>query len=181
MPCAVKPIPALNSAGSQSEYSPTFRVNFSEPTTKRAALDPGSGRISKATRSSVPAFSANGLSRPGMYERQTPFLRSMGTRPPPSRNLSLETRVVHRQNVPWLPLRSGTHIPDSSTPGNFSGGKVTGTRITELKIPALPSQCQNGVPLRMALISVFPNGMEYLPIFKWRFGPLISADERYGR
>ena len=29
---------------------------------------------------------------------------------------SLDLRVVHRQNVPWLPFRSGTHIPDSSTP-----------------------------------------------------------------
>src|ERR1700687_918576 len=105
----------------------------------------------------------------------------MGTRTPPSRNLSLETRVVHRQNVPCLAFRSATHIPESSTPGNFSGGNVTGTRITELKIPAFPSQCQNGVPLRIALISVLPNGMEYLPIFRCRFGPLISADERYGR
>ena len=41
-------------------------------------------------------------------------------------------------------------MPESSTPGNFSGGNVTGTRMTELKIPALPSQCQNGVPLRIA-------------------------------
>src|SRR5208282_3725763 len=181
MPCAVNPRPALNSAGIHSEYSPTFSANFSDPTTKRADFAPGSGRISKFTRSSVPAFSANGLSGPGMYERQTPFLRSIGTRTPPSRNLSLEARVVHRQNVPWLPFRSGTHIPESSTPWNFSGGNVTGTRITELKIPASPSQCQNGVPFRIALISVLPKGMEYLPILICRFGPLISADERNGR
>src|SRR5208282_4878488 len=90
----------LEFGGNHSEYSPTFKVNFSEPTTMRADFDPGSGRISKSTRSSVPAFSANGLSGPGIYERQTPFLRSIGTRTPPSRNLSFEARVVHRQNVP---------------------------------------------------------------------------------
>src|SRR5215467_8968314 len=105
----------------------------------------------------------------------------MATRTPPSRNLSPVMRVVHKQNVPWLPFRSGTHIPESKTPENFSGGNVTGTRITELKMPALPSQCQNGVPLRMALISVLPKGMEYFPILIFRFGPLISADDRNGK
>src|ERR1035438_5472689 len=180
MPCAVKPMPALNSAVIHSEYSPTFNVNFSEPTEKRACFDPNSGLISKAMRTS-PAFSFSGLSGPGTKERQTPLLRSMGTRTPPSRNLSLDMRVVQRQNVPWLPFRSGTHIPESKRAGHFCRRRVTGTRITELKIPALPSQCQKGVPLRMALISVLPNGMEYLPILMWRFGPLISADDRYGR
>ena len=38
---------------------------------------------------------------------KTPFLRSTGTRTPPSRNLSPAMRVVHKQNVPWLPFRSG--------------------------------------------------------------------------
>src|SRR5258708_31126951 len=105
----------------------------------------------------------------------------METRTPPSRNLSPVARVVHKQKVPWLPFRSGTHIPDSRTPGNFSGGKVTGTRITDEKIPALPNQCQNGVPRRMPLIRGLPSGMVYLPIFKVRFGPRISAEERNGR
>src|SRR4030081_2936067 len=180
MPCAVKPRPALNSTVVQSEYSPTFNVNFSEPTMKRACCAPTSGRISNFTRISLPAVSARGLSGPGTYEWQTPLRRSMGTRTPPSRNLSLELRVVHRQKVPWLPFKSGTHIPESNTPENFSGGNVTGTRMTELKMPAFPSQCQNGVPLRMALISVLPNGMEYFPILICRLGPLISADDKNG-
>ena len=72
-------------------------------------------------------------------------------------------------------------MPESSTPGNFSGGKVTGTRITEQKIPAFPSQCQNGVPRRMPLIVGLPSGIVYLPIFTLLFGPRISADERNGR
>src|SRR5882757_793356 len=97
----------------------------------------------------------------------------MGIRTPPSRNLSLLTRVVQKQNVPWLPFKSGTHIPESNTPGNFSGGKVTGTRITEQKTPALPSQCQKGVPFRRPLISGLPRGREYFPIFKCRLGSLI--------
>ena len=87
-------------------------------------------------------------------------------------------RVVQKQKVPWLPFRSGTHMPESSTPGNFSGGKVTGTRMTEQKTPALPSQCQKGVPLRSPLTSDLPSGSEYLPIFRCRLGSLICADER---
>src|SRR5258708_29728691 len=105
----------------------------------------------------------------------------MGTRTPPSRNLSPTLRVVQRQNVPWLPFRSGTHMPESNTPENFSGGKVTGTRITELKIPALPSQCQNGVPLRMFLTSVLPHGIEYFPILIAFVGSLSSAEDRNGK
>ena len=72
-------------------------------------------------------------------------------------------------------------MPESSTPGNFSGGKVTGTRITEQNTPALPSQCQKGVPRRIPLISGFPSGKEYLPIRSRRFGSLICAEERNGR
>ena len=29
--------------------------------------------------------------------------------------------------MPWLPFKSGTHIPESSTPEKLSGGKVTVT------------------------------------------------------
>src|SRR5437588_12113492 len=104
----------------------------------------------------------------------------MGILTPPSRNLSPCTRVLQRQNVPWVPFRSGTHMPESSTPGNFSGGKVTGTRITEQKIPAFPSQCQNGVPRRMPLIVGLPSGIVYLPIFTLLSGPRISSDEGKG-
>src|SRR5216683_8434969 len=104
--------------------------------------------------------------------------RLIGTRTPPSRNLSLLLRVVQKQKVPWLPFKSGTHMPESSTPGNFSGGKVTGTRITEQKTPAFPSQCQKGVPFRKPLISAFPSGNEYLPMRRWRLGSLICAEER---
>ena len=46
------------------------------------------------------------------------------------------------------------------------GGVVTGTRMTEQKTPALPSQCQKGVPLRSPLTSDLPRGSEYLPIFR---------------
>ena len=72
-------------------------------------------------------------------------------------------------------------MPESSTPGNFSGGKVTGTRITEQKIPAFPSQCQKGVPRRMPLICGLPSGIVYLPIFMLRLGAPISAEDRNGR
>src|SRR6476659_9461451 len=105
-------------------------------------------------------------------------MRSIGTRTPPSRNLAPLERVVQKQKVPWLPFRSGTHIPESRTPENFSGGKVTGTRRTEQKMAASASQCQKGVPRRMPLILGPARGMVYLPSFQVRFGPLISAEER---
>src|SRR5947199_6724693 len=96
-------------------------------------------------------------------------------RTPPSRNLSPSPRVVQKQNVPWLPFKSGTHIPERSTPENFSGGKVTGTRITDEKIPALPSQYQNGVPRLMPLICGLPSGMVYVPIFTLLLDPFIYS------
>src|SRR5258708_35691876 len=105
----------------------------------------------------------------------------METRTPPSRNLSPVARVVHKQKVPWLPFRSGTHIPESRTPLNFSGGKVTGTRITEQKMPALPSQCQKGMPRRMPRILGPLSGKVNLPIFSLYFGSWISADDKNGR
>ena len=99
-------------------------------------------------------------------------------RTPPSRNLSPLALVVQKQNVPWLPFKSGTHMPESSTPGNFSGGKVAGTRMTEQKTPAFPSQCQKGVPFLKPLISALQSGIEYLPIRRRRLGSLICAEER---
>jgi len=48
-------------------------------------------------------------------------------------------------------------MPESSTPENFSGGKVMGTRITEEKMPASPRYFQNGLPLRSAVICGAPN------------------------
>src|SRR5579863_4246221 len=123
----------------------------------------------------------SGSSGPGTYERNAEPLRSTATRTPPSRNLSVAARVVHKQNVPWLPFKSGTHMPESSTPENFSGGKVTGTRKMEQKTPASLSQCQKGLERRSCLICGLPRGMEYLPRRKWRLGPLIWAEERKGR
>ena len=42
--------------------------------------------------------------------------------------------------------------------------------MTEQKTPALPSQCQKGVPLRRPLTSDFPSGSEYLPMRQMPFG-----------
>jgi len=69
-----------------------------------------------------------------------------GMRTPPSRNLSQLARVVQKQNVPWLPFKSGTHMPESSTREISSGGKVAGTRMTEQKTPALPSHARRVFP-----------------------------------
>src|SRR5579871_2890765 len=105
----------------------------------------------------------------------------MEIRTPPSSIPLPLGRVVQKQNVPWLPFKSGTHMPDSSTPENFSGGNVTGTRKTEQKIPASLSQCQNGLARRSSLICGLPRGIEYLPSRRRRLGPLICADDRKGK
>ena len=55
--------------------------------------------------------------------------------------------------MPWLPRRSGTHIAESSTPWNFSGGKVTGTRRIALKMPASLRTPHHVLLLRVSVIS----------------------------
>src|SRR5882757_2793365 len=45
MPCALRPRAALNLTGIQGEYSPTLRINFSEPTANRAMFLATSGRF----------------------------------------------------------------------------------------------------------------------------------------
>jgi len=56
----------------------------------------------------------------------------------------------------------------------FSGGKVTGTRMTEQKTPAFPSQCQKGV-LAQALDLGFARVASNLPIRTCRLGSLIPG------
>ncbi len=50
------------------------------------------------------------------------------------------------------------HIPDRRTPPNFSGGKVMGTRRTELKTPFEPRTLQNAWLLRFSFSNGFESG-----------------------
>ena len=55
-----------------------------------------------------------------------------------------------------MPRISGVHMADKDNPLNFSGGNVIGTRRMVLKMPCLPSICQNGLLLRRSFIVDFP-------------------------
>ncbi len=56
------------------------------------------------------------------------------------------------------------HIADSSTPANFSGGKVNGTRRMLQGIPWSPRIDQNALLLRMLRISDRPTGSTQSPM-----------------
>jgi hypothetical protein len=76
--------------------------------------------------------------------------------------------VVKYEKVPWEPFRSGVHMPDRRTPPNFSGGKVMGTRRTELKIPFDPRTLQNAWLLRFSFNNGFESGNWNCPKDKTR-------------
>ena len=106
----------------------------------------------------------------------------MLTSPPASGPVS-ELSVVQKLKEPWVPLRSGTHMPDRQAPWNFSGGKVIGTRMMFEKIFFSPRIAHQGLPLRskrMPPVGFLKNS--FLPIFSSAFSPcVISVDDRIGR
>ncbi len=71
--------------------------------------------------------------------------RATRIRRPPVGAPSAGGSVLYSVNEPWVPRRSGTHMPDSMSPRNGSAGKVIGTRRTVLKTPCSPSTCQKGL------------------------------------
>jgi hypothetical protein len=88
--------------------------------------------------------------------------------------------VVNRENVPWVPRRSGTHIAESCTPRSFSAGKVIGTRRMQLKTPCSLRIFQNGWLLRSRRTSGLPRGMRYFPSRRTRRGGRISTELSFG-
>ncbi len=56
------------------------------------------------------------------------------------------------------------HIADSSTPANFSGGNVSGTRRILQGIPCSPRIDQNALLLRMLRMSGMPTGRIQSPM-----------------
>jgi hypothetical protein len=76
----------------------------------------------------LPSFTSE-LSGPTMRERITsPLRRSSVCSPPVKAAFPSFDAVLKKPKVPWLPRRSGTHIPDSSSPLKGTGGNVMGTR-----------------------------------------------------
>src|SRR6476659_938160 len=71
-------------------------------------------------------------------------------------------------------------MAESSTPPNFSGGNVIGTRRTLLKIPNLPRIVQNASLRRPAAMAGRPKGIRYLPILSVRAGAATLAELNSG-
>jgi hypothetical protein len=86
------------------------------------------GRISTRTEIGFPSI---GLDGPGMSTAPPAAGTSITTPPLGTDPASLVMNV----NDPWVPRRSGTHIPAIITPSIFSTGNVMGTRRTEADTP----------------------------------------------
>ena len=71
-------------------------------------------------------------------------------------------------------------MPESSTPLNFSGGKVTGTRMMELKMPLSPRIFQKGLLFCFRVARGLPSGIRYLPTENTREAAAMSAEDRMG-
>ena len=71
-------------------------------------------------------------------------------------------------------------MPESKTPWNFSGGKVTGTRMMELKMPCSPRIFQKGLLFCFSVARGFPRGIRYLPTENTREAAPISAEDKIG-
>ena len=152
------PMPGLKVRRIQGENSPFLSTIFWPETSSTALSSPGSRAIFIGSRIST-GFSSMVLSGPESCASTFPARTSTGKKTPPSRLPSLAGSDVKKANVPWLPLRSGAHMPDRRWPLNFSGGKVRGTRSTVLKIPWSPRIFQKGTLLRRACRTGLESGI----------------------
>jgi hypothetical protein len=101
------------------------------------------------------------LSGPTIRDRMRPSFprRSTVCSPPVKAALPSRFSVEKNENVPWLPRRSGTHMPESSRPRNLTGGKVIGTRWMIEKMCRSPSSFQKTVPFWRSLMCGFSRGI----------------------
>ena len=102
---------------------------------------------------------------------------------PPASGPESTGSVVQKVKLPWVPFKSGTHIPLRHTPLNSSGGKVIGTRMMLEKMPLSPRVFHHGVPLRSKrMLEVGRLKNSFLPILSNAFSPVvISVEERTGK
>ena len=70
---------------------------------------------------------------------------------------------------------------EKTTPLNFSGGNVMGTRMMVLKIPLSPRIFQNDLLLRPRSMIGLPRGKRYLPTFNVRAALVTLAEHNSGR
>ena len=168
------PMPGLKTSSTQSVYSPGSSSTTSSWVSK----------VSVARLWSSATVMVNGMvaSGPRMRERITLPLRRSTVCSPPVKAASLPSPVLVEKNpnVPWVPLRSGTHMPDSSNPLNFTGGKVIGTRWMVERMFFSPSSFQKAWLFWSSLIFGFSSGIMNFPMLSTFLAALISVDESIG-
>ncbi len=175
------PSPGLNVTGVQGLKVLSFRKNFLWPSRAIQAPPASLSTVTVRGRRISAGFLSSEFSGPERDVRMTEPSRRTRTATPPSCLRTLSASSVKKANVPWLPFRSGAHMPDSRWPLNFSGGKVMGTlRIVEA-MPFSPRIFQKGTLFLMPRISGLESGMRYLPRASVRLGRPIRAEDRSGR
>jgi hypothetical protein len=95
-----------------------------------------------------------------MRERMRPSFprRSTVCSPPVKAALPSFVSVEKNEKVPWLPRRSGTHMPERRSPRNLTGGNVIGTRWMIEKMCRSPRIFQKAVPFWRSFIFGFSSG-----------------------
>ncbi len=146
MPRTVMPSPAENGSSTQSLYAPTPSESGSAPSIASASERASSASVRVNGSVIRPPERSSAWSGPTIRERITlPFVRRSTVCSPPTNTAwpSPFVSVLKNENVPWLPRRSGTHIPESSSPFlNGTGGNVIGTRWMIEKMFLSPSSFQ---------------------------------------
>ena len=90
---------------------------------------------------------------------RSPFRRSTVCSPPVCVGWPCSSCfVLQKLNVPCVPRRSGTHIPESSSPRNGAGGNVIGTRWMTLQMCLSPRSFQNACDFRSSFMRGFSSG-----------------------
>ena len=81
---------------------------------------------------------------------------------------------------PWLPRRSGTHIPESRWPLKGTGGNVMGTRWIVLRMFFSPSSFQKAWLFCSSLIFGFSSGITYFPMLSTFLALPMSVEDSIG-
>ena len=109
-----------------------------------------------------PPERSSAWSGPTIRERISPSLPRRSTVCSPPMNAASPSRdsVEKNENVPWLPRRSGTHMPESRRPFlKGTGGNVIGTRWMIEKMFLSPSSFQKCWLFWRSLMRALPRGI----------------------
>ena len=183
MPRTFTPRPALKVSSIHSLYcrSPRWKVGCPSISKVAPRRSPSTVSVKGSVMFGLPATML--LAGPMMRERITSpsrWRRRTVCSPPVCAACPSVLFVLKKPKVPWLPRRSGTHMPESSSPLNFTGGKVIGTRWMVEVMFLLPSSFQKAWLFCSSRMRGLSSGTMYLPMFSTFLALVISVDESIG-